>query len=355
MALTEEFNFMPDRNLLGAILSSTSDAERLVSLRDVFGKGKVVVVEPHPDDAVISMGVILRKILELGSTVEMITVDPDHGGVTNEFISQWFLKSPSGLNEASNGREDTLRRHIREMESRDVLRRIGIDASYHTSLDISMQPGQGQSLEDRKIPFPPLLYPEMTDEEREIIRKSVEKHIDAPTWILSFPFLHSPHHNQHEAATLTYLYELYRHGYKGDIVFYETFEAQTDFDREDIVPSFSYAFSAEEMALKTADIGEYRSQEIRRPDGEKYAELIVKRNAAYARIEYGRVVPLPDGGMRARVQPPQFVERFIIGRLFPASAKTQSMAGRWPWLMSINSRLSSAVSSSLVPHYMIQE
>jgi hypothetical protein len=94
-------------------------------------KGKtVVVVEPHPDDAVISMGVTLRKIKAAGAIIHIITLLPDFIGVSDE-----FAKMDLGIPVDTPTNEEGLRDHKRTIRQREshafIQHTLGINNAYH--------------------------------------------------------------------------------------------------------------------------------------------------------------------------------------------------------------------------------
>jgi hypothetical protein len=153
-----------------------------------------------------------------------------------------------------------------------------------------------------------------------IVREVVADNKGADIWFIPFPFSGKPHHRHHSAVATQFLKELKAENYEGQIIFYETFETETNFDDAGIVPNVVYTFGEKQDRRKWKDIGLFSSQLFRR----KYNALAQQRDEQHYETETQRKGIPPRKGIK-------YAERFVVGE-FTRPGTQESPFGEWPFL-----------------------
>jgi hypothetical protein len=127
------------------------------------------------------------------------------------------------------------------------------------------------------------------------------------------------------AIGVQFLKELQAANYRGRIIFYETFEAEADFDNDNIIPNVVYTFGNEKAAGKARLINMFESQTYRRD----YSGLATARDQK----NYAHEIKRRDGKSDSVLS----AERFVVGSLMRSPRMIDDGFGRWPFLHTLYS------------------
>jgi len=227
------------------------------SVDNLFKGRKVMVIETHPDDAMINIGHIVRRAISVAKEFAFITVIPDQAGVTDEYVEQ--LDSSLMPSNVDHSNKKEVKRWIRTREAELGVQLLGIEKNEHVNLDLDfplerpIYDNAGNLLSYESIFRAP------TKEDVRKIEKLVELHGDADIYLLAIPFSNHPHHR---AVTNLLLRAIYKYNRKANIIFWGDDE---EFRQHKIPTNLFYFFGEGNQEIKERNIRQaYSSQNDRR-------------------------------------------------------------------------------------------
>jgi 6-phosphogluconolactonase/glucosamine-6-phosphate isomerase/deaminase/LmbE family N-acetylglucosaminyl deacetylase len=205
------------------------------------GQRRILIVSPHPDDDVISMGIAIKRLKEWGHEIKVVTTSSGSNAVRLD------VPADSLFSTLSEEQRSEWARRIRESESRQALRLLGLEPHESTHLNAEFYYRRG---------IPGIEAFSMMDElkARDLLLKF------RPTDI--FYAAENDPHGAHGIA-FKLIFDAYQTLSRGSQIAgarfwgYRGAYAEWDFNQSGI---FVLPFSEQEMELKIAAIKKHESQ-----------------------------------------------------------------------------------------------
>jgi len=234
--------------------------DREGAVDNLFKGKKVMVIETHPDDAMINIGHITRRLISVAKEFALITAVPDQAGVTDEYAAEFdsSLMPPS----IGHSNRNKVKRWIRAQEAKLGAQLLGIEGNRYVNLDLDFPLERPQYDNAGNLLSYESIFRAPTKEDIRKIEKFVKLHKDTDIYLLAFPFSNHPHHR---AITNLFLNAIYKYNRKANVFFWED---DKEFGQHKIPQNLFYFFRKEDRETKKGNIRQaYISQDNRRGEG----------------------------------------------------------------------------------------
>ena len=229
------------------------------SLDNLFKDKKVMVIETHPDDAIINIGHIIRKIVSVAKEFMLITAIPDQAGVTDKYTEEFDSSlMPPDLDHSN---KDKVKRWIRAQEAKLGAQLLGIEGNRYVNLDLDFPLEKPKYDDAGNLLSYESIFKAPTKEDIKKIEEFVKLHGDTDVYLLAFPFSNHPHHR---AVTNLFLNAIYKYNRKAGVIFWEDDE---EFGQHKIPQNLFYFFREGDQKIKEGNMRQaYKSQNNRRKE-----------------------------------------------------------------------------------------
>ncbi|MFH1318875.1 MAG: hypothetical protein ABIH71_07655, partial [Candidatus Omnitrophota bacterium] len=231
-------------------------------LEELFRNKIVMAIETHPDDIMIEIGYLTRRIITLSERTIFVTALPDQAGVTDEYVKNL---GKTELPKNIDFRDKTsVKRWVRTQEAKLGAELLGVETKNYVNLDLDLPLVSPRYDKTGRLLSFESVFKAPTFKDVEKIESLVKKYFNVEVYLLVFPFSNHPHHRE---VTKMFLNSIYRCNRNAQIIFWED---DSEVKQHFLPPNFFYFYGDEKQKQKESNIRKaYDSQNGRR-GGEFY-------------------------------------------------------------------------------------